>query len=68
MDILEKIDMFLGEERDRNVKGDGPEYKKFFDKMLKKFGVKSPSELSTKDKVKFWNSIDAGWKGDNEKD
>jgi hypothetical protein len=51
--ILEKIN----EESD---------YKKFFDKKLKKFGVKSPNELSKADKKKFYNEIEKEWTGDEE--
>ena len=47
--------------------GDKEEYMKFFAAKLKKYGVKSPSELSDEDKKKFFDEIDKGWKGDNEK-
>ena len=47
--------------------GDKEEYMKFFAATLKKYGVKSPSELSDEDKKKFFDEIDKGWKGDNEK-
>jgi len=43
-------------------------YKKFFDAKLKKYGVKSPAELSDDDKKKFYDEIDAEWEGDNETD
>ena len=48
--------------------GDKDEYMKFFADTLKKFGVKSPAELSGEDKKKFFDAIDKGWKGDNEND
>tara|TARA_B100000953_G_scaffold103090_1_gene84510 strand:+ start:599 stop:775 length:177 start_codon:yes stop_codon:yes gene_type:complete len=48
--------------------GSKEEYKKFFDKKLKKYGVKSPSELSDEEKKKFFDEIDKDWKGDNEED
>jgi hypothetical protein len=47
--------------------GDKEAYQKFFNATLKKFGVKSPAELKDKDKKKFYDMIDAGWEGDNEK-
>ena len=52
------------------VLGEGTkaEYQAFFNKKLKKFGVKSPSELSAEDKKKFYNEIDKEWEGENEKD
>jgi hypothetical protein len=42
-------------------------YQKFFQGMLKKFGVKSPAELSGDKKKEFFSAIDSGWKGDDEK-
>ena len=48
--------------------GTKEEYQKFFNKKLKKFDVKSVSELDDEDKKKFFNEIDKEWKGDNEKD
>ena len=47
--------------------GSSEEYKKFFDKKLAKFKVKSPAELSDEEKKKFFDEIDKEWKGDNEK-
>ena len=44
------------------------EYQKFFQKALKKFGVESPAELEDDAaKKKFFDYVDANWKGDNEK-
>ena len=48
--------------------GTKEEYQKFFNAKLKKFDVKSVSELSDEDKKKFFNEVDKEWKGDNEKD
>jgi hypothetical protein len=48
--------------------GTKEEYQKFFNGKLKKFDVKSVSELSDEDKKKFFNEIDKEWKGENEKD
>ena len=47
--------------------GDGDEYQKFVKTMLKKFGVKSPAELSPDKKKEFYDALDAGWEGDDEK-
>ena len=47
--------------------GDKEAYKKFFDATLKKFKVNSPAELKGDDKKKFFDYIDKGWEGDNEK-
>ena len=48
--------------------GTKAEYQAFFNKKLKKFGVKSPSGLSDEDKKKFFDERDKEWKGENEKD
>ena len=55
------------EGKDVDKKGDGEEYKKFFQSALKKFGVANPSELKGDDKKKFYDYIDANWEGDDEK-
>jgi len=52
---------------DKHTKNDGPAYKKFFAAALKKFGVKSQGELSGDDEKKFYDYVDANWKGDDEK-
>ena len=38
-------------------------YKKYFDGMLKKFGVTSPAQLDDAKKKAFFNAVDKGWKG-----
>lgn len=57
----------IDEGADKDVKGDKEAYQKFFQGMLKKFGVKSPSELSGDKEKEFYDAIDAGWKADDEK-
>ena len=57
----------IDEGADKDVKGDKEAYQKFFQGMLKKFGVKSPSELSADKEKEFYDAIDAGWKADDEK-
>jgi len=47
--------------------GGRDEYTKFFRKMLDKYNISSITELSDEDKKKFFNEIDAGWEGDDEK-
>ena len=66
--ILKK-DRFLKsiKESVNEATGDKEAYQKFFNKTLKKYGVKSPSELKGDDEKKFYDEIDAGWKGDDEK-
>lgn len=43
-------------------------YKEFFKKMLSKYGVKTPSELSDDKKKEFFNAVDKGWKANKESD
>jgi hypothetical protein len=51
----------------REASGGKEAYQKFFNSLLKKFGVSSPSELEGDAKKKFYDAIDKGWDGDNEK-
>ena len=41
-------------------------YKEYFKKILTKYNVEDPSELSKEDKQKFFDEVDAGWKCDKE--
>jgi uncharacterized membrane protein YkoI len=43
-------------------------YQAFFQKALKKFGVKSPSELKGDKKKEFFDYVDANYEGENEED
>ena len=54
-------------EEDEKIEEDS-EYQEFFSKKLEKWGVKSPSELDKDDKKKFFDEIDAEWKGEKESD
>lgn len=47
---------------------DKAKYKAFFNKALKKFGVKSPGELEGAKKKEFFDYVDAGYEADNEED
>ena len=51
----------------REASGEKEAYQKFFNSILKKFGVSSPAELEGDKKKEFYDAIDAGWEGDNEK-
>lgn len=44
------------------------EYKKYFDSMLKKYGVSSPTELDGAKKKEFFDAVDKGWKAKKETD
>tara|TARA_B100000287_G_scaffold128881_1_gene120941 strand:- start:17453 stop:17731 length:279 start_codon:yes stop_codon:yes gene_type:complete len=54
-------------EASKKVIESSAEYKKFFDSVLKKFGVTSPDELSGEKKKEFYDYIDANWNADHEK-
>lgn len=54
-------------EASKKVVEDAAAYKKFFDGVLKKFGVTSPAELSGEKKKEFFDYIDANWNGGDEK-
>ena len=43
-------------------------YQAFFNKALKKFGVKSPSELEGEKKKEFFDYVDKNYEADNEED
>ena len=67
MDV-KSVKKIMGEEIDLDeASGDKEAYKKFFDAALKKFKVSSPADLEGDQKKKFYDYIDAGWEGDNEK-
>jgi hypothetical protein len=69
--MKELIDKYLGEAEEEEKEDDKKKdtaYQKFFQKKLKEYGVKSPDELSDADKKKFFDEVDKGWKGKNEKD
>ena len=48
--------------------GDKEDYMKFFAGKLKKYGVKSPAELSGEDKKKFFNEIEKDWTHDSKEE
>ena len=54
-----------GSEEVAEEPGDKEDYMKFFAGKLKKYGVKSPAELSDEDKKKFFNEIEKDWKHDS---
>lgn len=51
------------EESDKQKK-----YQEFFKKALKKFGVKSPSELEKDKRAEFFDYVDANYEAENEED
>ena len=68
--IMREVQKKLKEKDSEEVtekSGDKEEYQKFVTTMLKKFGVKSPAELAPDKKKEFYDALDAGWEGDDEK-
>ena len=62
----EKIKAGLEEPKGHDIEeGD---YEAFFQKAMKKFGIKSPVDLSDEEKKKFFNYVDKNYKGENEND
>lgn len=57
----------IREASDDGKAGDKEAYQAFFRKALKKFGVTEPDQLKGDKEKEFYDYIDAGWKGDNEK-
>ena len=47
---------------------DEGDYEEFFQKAMKKFGIKSPAELDDEEKKKFFNYVDANYKAKSEED
>lgn len=82
--VLDKIDNFLGNMEEKYQKNkSGKElkflyvteedeksstYKEYFKKMLKKYGVDEPDKIPDKDKKKFYDEVDKGWKAKKETD
>ena len=65
--IMREVQKKLKEKEVSEEEGDKEEYTAFVNKTLKKYGVKSPADLSPEDKKRFYDELDAGWKADNEK-
>ena len=65
--IMREVEKRLKDKEVSEEEGDKEEYTAFVNKMLKKFGVKSPAELKGDAKKKFYDALDAGWEGDDEK-
>ena len=57
-----------GEEVEEELSAKQKKYRAFFDKALKKFGVKSPDELEGDKKKEFFDYVDANYEADNEAD
>jgi Mg/Co/Ni transporter MgtE len=56
--MAESIKLLISEE----------EYREFFKKMLNKWNISSPSELSDEKKKEFFDQVDKEWKGKKETD
>jgi len=65
--VMREVQKKLKDKEVSEEEGDKEEYTAFVNKTLKKYGVKSPAELSPEDKKRFYNELDAGWEADDEK-
>ena len=65
--MMREVQKKLKEKEVSEEEGDGDEYEAFVRTMLKKFGVKSPSELAPDKRKEFYDALDAGWDADDEK-
>lgn len=81
---MEKIDKYLEEmkmKHQKNKQGKelkflyvteedekSSDYKAYFKKMLKKYGVDEPDKIPEKDRKKFYDEVDKGWKAKKETD
>ena len=52
----------------REASGGKEAYQKFFNSILKRFGVDSPAELEGDKKKEFFDYIDKNYEADNEAD
>jgi len=50
----------------KDIMESAAEYRKYFQSMLKKWGVNSPAQLSVGDRKKFFNAVNRGWKAKDE--
>ena len=69
--IMKEVQKKLKEKGSEEVaeeEGDKEDYMKFFAGKLKKYGVKSPAELSDEDKKKFFNEIEKDWTHDSKEE
>jgi len=61
MDLLEKIDIYVGGEVNEESG-----YQKFFKGKLQKAGFDSVADMSDQEKKDFFNMVDKEWKGEKE--
>ncbi len=47
---------------------EGDDYKSFFKKAMKKFGISSPAEIKPEDEKDFYDYVDRNYKGEKESD
>ena len=71
-EFLDAIEDALNESLEEAVKNEESDkqkkYQAFFQKALKKFGVKSPQELEKDKRAEFFDYVDANYEADNETD
>jgi hypothetical protein len=68
-EVASSRDEFLKDKLDlKKDVNEETEYQKFFKSKLKEFGVSSPAELKDDEKKKFFDEVDAEYKGKKEED
>ena len=65
-DLVDKVREIISGKKSMRTEEEESAYQKFFQKALKKFGVKTPSELTGKKKKEFFEYVDKNWKSADE--
>ena len=61
MSLLNRLDNLINQFTVVNEKNSEDKYEELFRKKLKEWGIKSPDELSKKEKDKFFKEIEYAW-------
>lgn len=64
---FDRLNQAVSGQDKQDLKENKGTYKEFVQKLLKKFNVTSPAELEGSEKKKYFDELDAGWDGKDEK-
>lgn len=64
--LYESADGVIGKTNLSQIQEKKDPFDEFFQKALKKFKIKDPSELDKKKRKEFFDYVDKNWKADNE--
>lgn len=67
-EYVEKMEMEVDPRITEARKIGGPDYDKFFRKMLKKWGIKTFKDLPKEKQQDFFDAVDKGWNAKKETD